>query len=166
MCPKVGLVVQMDKVCEMWAIAVLLFGQSEWKTWAGAPSVGADAAPVRVRAPRPGEPTAGGTAPIWATAPLVLILVFVAVAALRAAMLLSIRVIALVRVHAGVRLVPRALRADITATALAVLLVLTVVSKQLLLGNKQQHDCCCKNHWKVMSRLFLSVLQKWLGLVD
>lgn len=130
----------MYKVCEMWSLV--------------APSVWADTAPVRVRAPRPGESTAGGAPPIRAVAPLVLILVFVGVAALWAAVwaalwaavLLCIRVIALVRVHAGVRLVPRALRADITATVLAVLLVLAVVSKQLLLGDKQQHDHSCKNH--------------------
>lgn len=154
----------MYKVCETWGIAILLYYQEDTKT--DAPSVWADTAPVRARAPSPGEPTAGGAPPIRAVAPLVFILVFVAVAALWATLLLCIRVIALVWVHAGVRLVSRALRTDIAATVLAVLLVLTVVSKQLLLGNKHQDDRSGKNHCGVdiqagfNSHRFLSVLQK------
>lgn len=60
-------------------------------------------------------------------------------AALWAAVLLRVRVIvvALVWVQAGVRLVPWAFRLVIAAAVLTVLLVFTVITKQLLLGGRK-----------------------------
>lgn len=103
------------------------------------PSVWADAAPLRARAPSSGHPAAGRASCVWPVAPVLLVFILVSMAALWATVLLRVRVIvvALVWVQAGVWLVPWVFRLVIAAAVLTVLLVFTVVTKQILLGGRK-----------------------------
>lgn len=124
----------------------------------GVPSVRTDTAPLRARAPCSWHPAASRASTFWPVAPVLLVFILVLMSVLWAAVLLCIRVIVvlLVWVHAGVRLVPWTVRLVVAAAVLTVLLILTVVSKQLLCGRRKGEYVCKRGAHNVFQLLSVS----------